>query len=215
MRCARPFEVAAPIVTPPLPNALNANAIHHKAAGVAVSLILPPLRRTDSPLRQAESIPPRARSGRGTAAAGRGGGVVETQPAPPPCSAFGCAWSPSPSKLGEDLEGEAGADPEVASGERRKVLEEARVPPRLDVEDVVRREQDGAAVLVAERMEGERRVDHRIAVGRRLEIGGAVLLADPFDLDPAVDPLRLGLEAAEQPDRRDARRRSDVHDRRP
>ena len=55
MRCARPFEVAAPIVTPPLPNALIANAIHHKAARVSVSLILPPLRRTDSPLRQAES----------------------------------------------------------------------------------------------------------------------------------------------------------------
>ena len=63
MRCAKPFEVAAPIVTPPLPNALNANVIHHKAAGVSVSLILPPLRQTESRLRQTESIPSRDKLG--------------------------------------------------------------------------------------------------------------------------------------------------------
>ena len=68
--------------------------------------------------------------------------------------------------------------------------------PRLDVEDVVERHQDRRVILL-ERMEGERGVDHRIAIGRRLERRDPVLLTHPLHFDPAVDLPGLGFEAAE------------------
>src|SRR5204862_2599036 len=113
-----------------------------------------------------------------------------------------------------ESKGEAGGDAQVAAGERGVFLEEAGVTAGDDIEDVVRRERDAASVARAERMEGERCVDHRIALGRSLQVRDALLIVDPFDLEPAVHGFGLRLDAGEKTERRDSRRRADVVDRR-
>src|SRR3546814_16404391 len=67
---------------------------------------------------------------------------------------------------------------QIAARKRREILEEARMASRVDVEDVVRAQDQAGAVVRAERAQRQRRVDHRITRRHRLEIGDAILFED-------------------------------------
>src|SRR3546814_6993709 len=58
---------------------------------------------------------------------------------------------------------------QIAARKRREILEEARMASRVDVEDVVRAQDQAGAVVRAERAQRQRRVDHRITRRHRLE----------------------------------------------
>src|SRR3546814_8909352 len=72
---------------------------------------------------------------------------------------------------------------QIAARKRREILEEARMASRVDVEDVVRAQDQAGAVVRAERAQRQRRVDHRITRRHRLEIGDAILFERVLHLE--------------------------------
>src|SRR3546814_20762626 len=93
---------------------------------------------------------------------------------------------------------------QIAARKRREILEEARMASRVDVEDVVRAQDQAGSVVRAERAQRQRRVDHRITRRHRLELGDDILFERVLPLDAAAPRFALRLPPAHHPPPRDA-----------
>src|SRR5206468_3456545 len=93
--------------------------------------------------------------------------------------------------------------PNIAAGERREVLELARMPARIDVEQIVAGQREGQLRARRERVPVERGVDHRVAPRWRLVRRGLVLARHALDLHPTVDLTTRAGQTGEHAERRD------------
>ena len=89
------------------------------------------------------------------------------------------------------------------------------MPPRIDVEQIVCRQGHRRLPPLAEGVPGERCIDHRVTVGRGLEIRHPILVLDPLELRPRIQHPALRLQPGQQPQRGNARDVAAALDRRP
>src|SRR5205085_1891487 len=113
------------------------------------------------------------------------------------------------------LETEACSEADVAAGERRKILEVARVATSVHVEQVVAGQRQRELGILSERMPIERRIDHRVAGRRGLVWRSIALTRHSLDLDAAVDLAARAGEAGKHSERRDFGRIAEALDLRP
>ena len=89
-----------------------------------------------------------------------------------------------------------------------KSLSRLVLPPRIDVEEVVRRERKRQRRIGGEGVPVERGVDERVARRVGLERRRPVMIERMLDLQPPVDRAATAFHRAEDAQRRDQRRRA-------
>ena len=103
------------------------------------------------------------------------------------------------------LKAEPRAHTEIAARKRHEILCEARMAPRVDIEDVVGGQDDDGFVFFAEGPPEQRRVDHGIFIGRGFEGRHVFLGEDVFHFDLTAESACIHRQSAQQAKGRDAR----------